>query len=144
MTKPEHLYRGTTRGWLGNPCCQAERFTCTSRDPIVATIFAVHCRNHGGSAVLHIFRVAEDWTFGSPNRFAQLELEEVVGFTPAELERKAWRTLDVDRALAILKGMGILLPSRLPGDAVRLTQYLTHESRRMTDAERAQFNSLAD
>ena len=51
MSIGPYLYRGTTAGWPGNSVLQAERITCTSTDPLVATLFAIECRNHGRAII---------------------------------------------------------------------------------------------
>ena len=52
MSIGPYLYRGTTAGWPGNPVLQEEEITCTSTDPLVATLFAIECRNHGPAVIL--------------------------------------------------------------------------------------------
>jgi hypothetical protein len=51
MSFGPYLYRGTTTGWPGNPVLREQNITCTSTDPLVATLFAIECRNHGRAIV---------------------------------------------------------------------------------------------
>src|SRR5277367_951504 len=96
-----YLYRGTTLGWPGN-MLQELRITCTTTDPLVATLFAVECRNHGRPAIL----VARSDLFGELNAeenfFSVIECAINVRVSPLEFAAMAEVVLDVDNSLAIL------------------------------------------
>src|SRR4051794_8251089 len=55
-TQVRYLYRGTTRDWPGNECLRHEGVTCTTTDPLVATLFAIESRNHGPAVILAVRR----------------------------------------------------------------------------------------
>jgi hypothetical protein len=100
-----YLYRGTTLGWPGY-MLEELRITCTRTDPLVATLFAVECRNHGRPAIL----VARRDLFGESNAddnfFSVIECAVNVRVSPIEFAAKAEVVLDVDDSLTILRELG--------------------------------------
>jgi hypothetical protein len=67
-----YLYRGTTEGWPGSLALQNERMTCTTTDPLVATFFAIECRNHGSALILAAPSRLFEGLFGPPNHFPEI------------------------------------------------------------------------
>lgn len=113
----EYLFSGTTRGWLGNDALQRERVTCTTTDPLVATLFALECRNWGSAAILtiHAPDLLPEEQSERDNFFAVIESAVNLRITPAEFEKRAELILDVDQALDLLHEMGFTgLPLRFP------------------------------
>ncbi len=52
---PKYVFRGTTINHEGNRICREFRYTCTSKDPVKATLFAMECaRNYPDFAVIYI------------------------------------------------------------------------------------------
>jgi len=137
---PRFLYRGTTRGWPGNDASREENRTCATTDPLVATVFAVHCR-HFGAAVLHVFDTRDYEIVESTNCLANIEAEVLVKSNPLDFAAAAVRTIDVDEAIEILDAMGFEIPNRLPASAVQLTRFLQIErDRRLQPDQIAEFN----
>ena len=134
-----YLYRGTTEGWPGNDASQRENRTCATSDPLVATLFAVECRNVG-RAIIHVLRIAREQVLDSGNCFATEECERIVRLKPEEFASRAGSAIPVEKALAALASMGVEVPSRLPHG--RLTKFLRSETRRLTPDEIALFNRL--
>lgn len=106
--EPVYLFRGTTRGWPGNDALWREGITCTTADPLVATLFAIECRNNGPAIIL-----AARWDSFSEeerpdftNHFWLMENEVVLWLPPVEFEKRAEVALEVDRALEILADLG--------------------------------------
>jgi hypothetical protein len=137
---PRFLYRGTTRGWPGNDASREENRTCATTDPLVATVFAVHCRNFG-AAVVHVFDSRGYQIVESTNCLADIEAEVLVESNPLDFAVAAVRTIEVDEAIEILDGMGFKIPTRLPASAVQLTRFLEVErDRRLQPEQIAEFN----
>jgi hypothetical protein len=118
MSIGPYLYRGTTAGWPGNSVLQEEQITCTSRDPLVTTLFAIECRNHGHAVILVVQRELFDTVLGPPNYFSVSESAVNVRISPTEFSRRSEVALDVDRSLRILRELGFEdIPLRLMGRA---------------------------
>jgi hypothetical protein len=118
MSIGPYLYRGTTAGWPGNSVLQEEQITCTSTDPLVATLFAIECRNHGHAIILVIRKELFDNVPGPPNYFSISESAVNLRIEPAEIARRAEVALDVDESLWILRELGFEdIPVRLRGRA---------------------------
>ena len=118
MSIGPYLYRGTTRGWPGNPVLQEEEITCTSTDPLVPTLFAIECRNYGHAVILAVRRKLIEELVGPPNFFSVSESAVNLRIDPTKFARRAEVTLDVDKSLRILHEMGFLdIPVRLNGPA---------------------------
>jgi hypothetical protein len=93
---------------------QVLRITCTSTDPLVATLFAVECRNHGRAIIAAAKRENFRGLVGPPNHFAVLESAVNLYVPPPEFAARVQIMLDVDRALAILSEIGFKdLPVRI-------------------------------
>jgi hypothetical protein len=109
-----YLYRGTTLGWPGDNVLQELRITCTTTDPLVATLFAVECRNHGQPAILVARQELFDDLIADDNFFSVIECAVNVRMSPLEFAALAEAVLDVDNSLAILRELGFEeIPVRL-------------------------------
>jgi hypothetical protein len=118
MAKPEYLYRGTTVGWAGSKMLQEENITCTTTDPLVATLFAIECRNHGRAVILMSRRGLFIELREAPNFFSVIEAAVDLQILPVEFARMAEIELDVERSIEILNEMGFQhIPVRLTGYA---------------------------
>jgi hypothetical protein len=119
---PSYLYRGTTVGWAGSKMLQDENITCTTTDPLIATFFAIECRNHGRAVILaarrELFRELHD----SQNYFSVIEAAVDLQIGPAEFARMAEIELDVEKSIEILHELGIRdISVRLAGyDALQI------------------------
>jgi hypothetical protein len=138
-----YLYRGTTAGWPGNPVLQEQEITCTSTDPLVATLFAIECRNHGQAVTLVVRRELFHKVPGPPNYFSITECAENLRISPAEFATKLEVALNVGRSIQILRELGFEdIPVRLSGRAA-LQQELDESHAaglRLNDAQIALFN----
>jgi len=125
-----YLFRGTTRGWPGNPAARNGPFTYTSLDPLVATLFAVECRSHGVAIVLMARRGRFEEVPPGPfdKTFQALESQVVLAAPPLEFVEKAVLSLEVNRCLRVLTELGFTgLPSRIHGIShLRRTLFETH------------------
>jgi hypothetical protein len=115
MSIGPYLYRGTTAGWPGNSVLQEERITCTSTDPLVATLFAIECRNHGHAVILAATKRDDFLGYTAPpNYFFDYESSVNLYIPPLQFAAEAGIILEVDRALAILRELGFEeLPVRI-------------------------------
>ena len=114
-----YLYRGTTEGWPGRPVLPGPDITCTTTDPLVATLFAVECRNHGRAVVLAARRDLFKNLIGPENYFGMIESAVNLLMCPLDFSRKAV-TLEVDKVLEVLREIGFdQLPIRLKDKAAR-------------------------
>lgn len=145
MTIGPYLYRGTTTGWPGNIVLQEERITCTSTDPLVATLFAIECRNHGHAIVLAACR--QNDLLGSrapPNHFFEIECAVNLYIPPLQFAIKSDVILEVDRALAILRELEFHdLPVRIR-DKETLRDAILHTyaaGQRLTEEQLDWFNT---
>jgi hypothetical protein len=127
MTNPLYFYRGTTVGWAGSITLQEENITCTTTDPLVATLFAIECRNHGHAVILVARREPFRDLRGAPNYVSVGESAVNLRIVPTEFARMAELELDVGRSIEILREIGFPdLPVRLAGYAA--LQYEIDES----------------
>lgn len=108
----EYYYRGTTRGWPGNPVLQELGITCVTTDPLVAALFAVECRNHGAAAV--ILAAKARFAVAESNLLDLVESAVNLRVAPIDFERSADLLVEVDLALDVLRDLGFTLPVRLP------------------------------
>ena len=116
MIEDLFLYRGTTSGWPGNECLQGESITCTSTDPIVATLFAIECRSHGPGVILVAPMRLADQHPGPPNYKSIEECAINLSISPSEFAERAVLRLEIDRSIEILARLGhSWLPPRLNG-----------------------------
>jgi len=145
-----YYYRGTTRGWRGSSNSIEECITFVSTDPLVATLFAIECRNHGEAAVLLVARrafqvVVSDDVSGRINpvdlTFTVPECAVQLAVSAPELERQASYIVKVDDAIRILEELGVKpLPIRMTGRS-DLQDYIfgTH-----ADGERLSINQIRE
>ena len=111
-----YLYRGTTVGWPGDTILQEQRITCTTTDPLVATLFAVECRDHGRPAILVARRDLFEHLIAEANFFAVIECAVNVRMLPVDFAALAEVVLEVDDSLTILRELGFgEIPIRLSG-----------------------------
>jgi hypothetical protein len=111
-------FRGTSAGFPGSQALQEIGVTSVSTDPVVATVFATESNNHG-VGVVHIV-AARDLAgvrIMPGNVLAEIEREVGVELLPAEFARRARYTISAAQARAILRGMGIIVPSIIRGPA---------------------------
>jgi hypothetical protein len=140
-----YLFRGTTDGWPGSSNAVHDSLTYTSIDPLVATLFAVECRNHGKAVVLALERgrFPEVEPGELDQVFQVMECSVTLSVAPLDFAKNAVWTFDVDRCLEVLSQLGISdLPPRIKGkshlhdtlaESHRLGQRLTREQiRRFT------------
>jgi hypothetical protein len=144
MEELKYLYRGTTECWPGNPCLQAQCITCTTRDPLVATLFAVECRSHGKAVVQAAPLNRFVQLIGPPNHFQVIESAVNLSICPEEFTKQVDVTLEVDDVIEILREMGFTnLPVRLYGiAALRFALAESHaEGIRLNREQIRNFNS---
>lgn len=136
-----YYYRGTTRGWAGNPVLRDLKITCVTTDPFVAILFAIECRNHGQAAVL-IAAKAEFETIEGENFFAIPESAVNLAISPEEFEDRAVVVVEVDRAIAVLEELGFHpIPIRLTSLGHLQREILeTYASMRLTLAQILEFD----
>jgi len=112
----KYVYRGTTEGWPGNMSLQDEKMTPTTTDPLVATLFAIECRNHGPALILAAPRSLFEGLIGPANYFSVIESAVNLEIFPMEFAIMAKEKLDVDQSIAVLHEMGFQeMPVRLSG-----------------------------
>jgi|GEM_PF-1930800 len=109
-----YYFRGTSAGHVGNPSHQQTANTPTSWNPISATLFATEAEQHG-SGVLHIATPPDlgHAAITGKNVLGDTEHEIGIGITPADFARQASLTVTAAQARAILRDMGIDMPSRI-------------------------------
>jgi hypothetical protein len=143
-----YYYRGTTRGWKGSSNSIEEGITFVSTDPLVATLFAIECRNHGEAAVLLVAKRAfqvvvsddgsgrinpVDLTFTVPECAVQLAV------STSELEQQASYIVEGDDAIRYLEELGVTdLPVRMR-DRSELQEFVTK-----TQDERLSMNQIRE
>lgn len=109
-----YLYRGTTIGWPGNPTLRDRRITCTTTDPLVATLFGIECRNHGNAVIVAAWRDPLERSIDADNWLDIIECSVNLRLLPLEFQDQAEFYLEVDSAIMILKELGFTdLPARL-------------------------------
>ncbi len=145
MSIGPYLYRGTTAGWPGNIVLREKHITCTSTDPLVATLFAIECRNHGRAVILAAVRRDDFLDLTAPeNYFCEIESAVNLYIPPREFAAKAEVIVDVDTALAILSEIGFNdLPVRIRNKEM-LTDAIqdTYEARQRLNFEQLElFNA---
>lgn len=132
------LYRGTTRGWPGSRSSQRLGITSASSDPLVATLFALHCYGVYGQGVVYAAK-ADDLQslLCAGNVLNQREREIGLQMTCEEFQHRAIRechALEVRQHLVDL-GFKAHLPERLLDNealnrAINLSPRLTSEELR--------------
>lgn len=114
-----YLYRGTTVGWPGNPTLRDRRISCATTDPLVATLFALECRDHGVAVILAARKTTMEDRVAPANYFDIIECAVNLQCSPIEFEKNADFVLDVDDALEILRELGFTeMPVRLNGKSM--------------------------
>jgi filamentous hemagglutinin len=103
------LFRGTSRGFPGNPVLQKLGITPASTDPLVATIFSLEGKAVGGDAVVLNggMRNFAGGDIDLGNVRSSLEREVQVNMPPSQFEAQAPNAIPVDVARQILSDMGI-------------------------------------
>ena len=111
-------FRGTSAGFAGSQALQEIGVTSVSTDPVVATIFATEGDNYG-VGVVHIVAARDLVGVRSipGNVLAEVECEVGIELHPAEFARRASQTIRAERARAILRELGIIIPSIIRGPA---------------------------
>ena len=121
------LFRGTSIGYPGNQNHVRNAMTPTSTDPRVSTAFAAEARRHGPGIV---YIATRDDLSGVDilglNKFSY-ELEVGIGITPTEFANLASIAIPVDDAIALLRDMGIDVPSHIRSPE-KLGEYLRESS----------------
>ena len=87
----------------------AER-TPTTRDPGIATIFAIGASSNGGEGVVYL---TDSWKFPggvTPNVLNRIEQEVAAAVKPADFPKFANIKITIEEARGILKQMNIYLP----------------------------------
>jgi hypothetical protein len=110
---------------------------------LVATLFAVECRNHGRAIIAAAKRENFRGLVGPPNHFAVLESAVNLYVPPPEFAARAQIMLDVDRALAILSEIGFKdLPVRIRDkEALRDAILQSYEAgQRLNEVQRRWFD----
>lgn len=111
----DSLYRGTSRGWPGSLSLQTLPMTCSSTDPLVATLFACLARSFGEGVVLIAGRGQFIEVEGRPNFFDCLECAVNLKIRPVDFAAKSRTIVPVDLSLDVLEGLGFAgLPRRFP------------------------------
>lgn len=137
------LYRGTSIDWQGGSTLNRLRLTCTSSDPLVATLFGIECLRHGEGVVQIAPRLPLNGLIGPSNVLSSLEREITLRLLPAEFENYVVQTISAAQARDILNNMGYELPERI-GGYFQLGRWIEDTaSRRLSELELADFNSQA-
>jgi hypothetical protein len=137
-----YVYRGTTSGWPGNPGPQELHLTPTSRDPLVATLFALNCVRFGKAIVQLCDRGLVADLIQSGNTLNELEREVVVGVAPAEFtDRFVVDEMPVSLARQILAELGFELPVGIGNNDI-LNWWLGNTPR-LSHHDIARFNKAA-
>lgn len=140
------LYRGTTLGWPGSDSVHRERKTSASGDPLVATLFAIECLNHGPARVLLAPRASLGDLTGSTNHSAAFESEIVLDLIPEEFAERAALAIDAQQAREILVSIGFpWIPAR-PGGKSALRETIIqsyNDGNRLAQDQVREFDSRA-
>jgi hypothetical protein len=111
--KPQALFRGTTRGYLGGSGTQRAGVTPTSTDPGVATAFATNARQFGG-AIVQIALPGDLAGVATYEGLIASELEVGVDLAPSEFAQRVGTTISAADARGLLRGLGIYIPASIP------------------------------
>lgn len=129
VTPVVYLFRGTSKGWPGNPNSDQHSMTYTSTDPLVATLFAVACRGLGPAVLLASPRGRFPELEPGPSDllFQAWECSVTLAVRPIEFASRAEYSMDVVEALRSLAELGFPgLPQGLNGRSA--LQYALTES----------------
>ncbi|HEY2155447.1 MAG TPA: hypothetical protein VGH33_07445, partial [Isosphaeraceae bacterium] len=117
--------------------------TCTSTDPLVATLFAIYARQFGEAIVILGERAAFERLSGPSNYGHEVEAAVNLLVSPIEFERRARWTLPVSQSVEVLDEIGFWgLPIGLvrPSDLRRSLEWTQAEGYRLNDYQIIQFN----
>lgn len=114
---PEHLFRGTTRGFEGSPGVQRHGITPTSSDPGVATVFATQAERFG-DAVVEIYPRRALQGVPVHEGYIVREAEWPVELSPGELSARASVQVPSTVAREILSEMGVNVPRRVRNEDI--------------------------
>jgi len=106
--KTEYLFRGTTKGFEGGTNSKENKFTCTSRHPVIALFFAMDCaREYPDDAVVYIAKIEDvQHLKAEPNVFKKIEQEFVVRVAPTEFYKHTVGYIHFKDLQEILKEIG--------------------------------------
>ena len=111
--KIRYLYRGTSGDFAGKGNFIAES-TSTSTDPIVSTIFALNSNYlSNAKGVLRVSKIENlnKLNVDFPNQFSDEEMEVAISLKLSDFSAYTEMEIPAEKARAILKEMGIDLPS---------------------------------
>ncbi|MFL5735526.1 MAG: RHS repeat-associated core domain-containing protein, partial [Chloroflexia bacterium] len=134
-----YLFRGTSKGWPGNPGLQRLRITPATSDPLVGTLFATSAETRYGSGILHIALPGDLEGVGviEGNVLGTLEAEVGIELSPLEFAERASIDISASEARGILADMEISVPSRVHGPAD--ISRLLHNTPRLATAQVIEF-----
>jgi hypothetical protein len=117
---------------------QSSGQTSTSRDPLVATLFAIRAQTQGFPGVVYVAKPEDiaDVPTGQGGVYKRLEKEVALVISPLEFAQRASISISVSQAKAILQSMGFTLPSRIRPD--QMTEVLMNTPR-LTQQQIVQF-----
>jgi hypothetical protein len=109
-----HIYRGTSVGWAGSDAIQQLGVTCTSSDPLVATLFAINCQRYA-EGVVQVARFEQvNGICANSNVLSHLECEITIAVSPAEFQRLyVAKTVSALVASTALRELGFSVPTRI-------------------------------
>lgn len=102
----EYLFRGTSRGFPGHDALQELHRTCTSTDPLVATLFANESTRYGDGVVHIALRRRFRRLIVGANNYENLEREVAVNLLPVTFSARSDFTITAQQARDILVNLG--------------------------------------
>ena len=141
----EYLYRGSTLGWAGTRVNRTLPMTCTSTDPLVATLFALECLFHGHAVVHFVLKSVVSPFIGPSNFFDHKELAVNLQPGPLEFLQYVSHSIDADDAREILWSIGFeQVPTFIYGlDLLNDELSLKPEGYRLSPEQVIEFNRRA-
>jgi hypothetical protein len=137
-----YLFRGTTIGWPGHDSLRELGITPTSADPLVATLFALHCLRYGKGIVQFCLRREVEHLIGEANSLAEIEVEVALNILPDLFtQHYVVHTVDSVIAASILRGLGYELPAVI--SRKRIFEIELEAAGRLSQDEIATFIKLA-
>jgi hypothetical protein len=121
--------------------------TCTSIDPLVATLFAIYARQFGQGVVLLGERAGLEASCGPSNFGNELELAVNLRLRPVEFERRARWAVPVSESVEILAELGFSrLPIGLvtPSDLRRALEWTQADESRLNGDQIIDYNRRAE
>lgn len=103
----EYLFRGTTRGFPGHDGVRELHRTCTSTDPLVATLFAIESSRYGEGVVHIALRRRFRRLIVPANNYENLEREVAVNLLPVTFAARSDFTITAQQARDILVNLGL-------------------------------------